>query len=82
MPQKGQITKHEWVRCTELEQEGFSVKIFECPHCLNYKREHPTEPLEFFRMDMNFGSWVEPQCITRKTQTDVDKCKGVATGQG
>ena len=66
------VQQHEWVRAKELEFTGFVAKIFKCSRCLNYKRIHPTEPTEFFRIDSDVGTWIEPPCITRTKQPESD----------
>lgn len=67
---KGQIPKHEWIHIDI--QAGLS----QCPHCKYYQLDMSymgNGAFYSFDKRMTDKSRFEPQCITRKTQTDDER---------
>jgi hypothetical protein len=64
MPQKGQITRHEW----KYRLIRGSYTLQECLHCPVLKEKLKGHPTQFFKEKKSFK--VEPKCITRKKPAD------------
>ena len=65
MPQKGQITKHEW----EYAYTQGDVVVYQCKYCPTKKMCSNARPI-YSNENYNHLLGIPPKCITRKTQTD------------
>lgn len=71
MPQKGQITKHEWKMTLELDDIG--IRFYQCIHCPCSKREKniPNDYADIeYTNKTGHKTANQPRCITRKIQAD------------
>lgn len=70
MPQKGQITKHEW-----KAEKGAEYWLRVCPVC-HTRRILQDKGIFIYKIygDIMNMSFEEPKCITRKIQADENKC--------
>ncbi len=66
MPQKGQITKHEWF-LHHIDAQGDEIQ--RCAYCPVRKRINQ-EGIELYGTSQDGWYEEEPPCITRKIQAD------------
>lgn len=64
MPQKGQITRHEW--------EGNYYRKY-CPHCKTWKVRSNLAERITYEQPGKYPTTEEPKCITRKKLEDGTK---------
>jgi phage FluMu protein Com len=66
MPQKGQITKHEW------RNSGYKSLYSKCPHCKVVRFAYGAGMRSQYTFPDGSVTFDKPKCITRKIQADGD----------